>query len=118
MLFGIRWGGLHTKIIAWSFVPTAIVLLAVALVAYSAYQDVTGDLVVARNGEVTRLSATQLATELDEYAAILSALARTPGMFAAGSAGQAAALKAASNRLAVFDAGVVVLNYRGHVVAA
>jgi len=118
MLFGIRWGGLHTKIIAWSFVPTAIVLLAVALVAYSAYRNVTGDLVVARNGEVTRLSASQLATELDEYAAILSALARTPGMFAAGSAGQAAALKAASGRLAVFDAGVVVLNYRGHVVAA
>ena len=34
MLLGIRWGNLRTKIVIWSLVPAAIILAAVALVAY------------------------------------------------------------------------------------
>ena len=69
---GIRWRSLRTKIIAWSFVPTAIILLAVALVTYYAYQQVTEELVFERDQDLTRLSARQLATELAEYSDILS----------------------------------------------
>ncbi len=47
MFFGIRWNSLRTKIIAWSFVPAAIILSAVALVGIYAYNRVTGDLVIA-----------------------------------------------------------------------
>ena len=39
MLLGIRWGSLRTKIIVWSFVPAAIILGAVAIVIYMAYQQ-------------------------------------------------------------------------------
>nr|NIO70993.1 hypothetical protein [Anaerolineae bacterium] len=59
MLFGIRWGSLRTKIIAWSFVPTMIILVAVAVVIFYAYQQVTEDLVLERNQELTRLTAGQ-----------------------------------------------------------
>lgn len=41
MLLGIRWGSLRAKIIAWSFVPTAIILVVVALAALTAYPPVT-----------------------------------------------------------------------------
>ena len=37
---------LTRRIIAWSFVPTALILFAVALVAFYAYQQVTEDLVM------------------------------------------------------------------------
>jgi hypothetical protein len=37
MLSGIRWTSLRTKIIVWSFVPTMIILLAVAVVIFYAY---------------------------------------------------------------------------------
>jgi hypothetical protein len=37
-------GSLRTKLIAWFFVPTAIILVAVALVNFYSYQDVTEDL--------------------------------------------------------------------------
>ena len=43
----IRWGSLRTKIIAWSFVPTAMILIAVALLTFSAYERVTEELVIA-----------------------------------------------------------------------
>lgn len=60
-------GSLRNKIIAWSFVPTAIILVAVALVSLYAYQRVTENLVIERDRELTRLSAQLLATELASY---------------------------------------------------
>jgi GAF domain-containing protein/HAMP domain-containing protein len=41
VLLGIRWGSLRVKIIAWTFVPTASVLIVVALVTFTAYREVT-----------------------------------------------------------------------------
>lgn len=118
MFFGIRWNSLRTKIIAWSFVPAAIILSAVALVGIYAYNRVTGDLVIQKNQEVVRLSAGQLARELDEYTGVLEALARLPDLYGGAPATQRAALVAASNRLVVFDAGVVLLDNHGTVTAA
>lgn len=60
-------GGLRTKIIAWSFVPTAIILVVVALVSLYAYQQTTENLVTERDRELTRLSAKLLANELATY---------------------------------------------------
>jgi signal transduction histidine kinase len=57
-------GSLRKKIIVWSFVPTAIILVAVALVSLYAYQQVTENLVVERDRELTRLSAKLLANDL------------------------------------------------------
>ena len=45
----IRWKGLRMKIIAWSFVPTVIILFAVALVIFIASQQVTETLALERD---------------------------------------------------------------------
>lgn len=116
MLFGIRWGSLRTKIIAWSFVPTAIILAAVASVTLYAYQRVTEDLVLERDRELTRLSASRLVTELNEYASLLADVARTAE--SNDPALQRAALRRAGNRLVVFDGGVIILDTHGRVTAA
>ena len=112
-----RWT-LRAKIIAWSFVPTAIILAGVALANFHAYDQVTGDLVLGRNRELTRLSAGQLATELRAYADPLVALARTADIYGDNPPAQRAALRRARDRLAIFDAGVLILNTFGTVVAA
>jgi signal transduction histidine kinase len=118
MLLGIRWGSMRLKIIAWSFVPTAVILMAVALVMFVAYQQVTADLVIERDQDVTRLAASQLTAELTEYTGILSALARTADIYRSDSSVQQAALKRASNLLVVFDGGVLILDPFGRVMAA
>ena len=118
MLLGIRWGGLRTRIIAWTFVPTAMILAAVALVTIFNYQRVTEELVVQRDQDVARLSAGQLATELAEYTDLLTTLARTADVYQGDPGVQREALKRASNRLAVFDGGVLLLDTFGTVVAA
>jgi GAF domain-containing protein/HAMP domain-containing protein len=117
VLSGIRWGGLRTKIVAWSFVPTAIILVALALVTFTAYQQVTTELVIERDRDLTRLLASQLATEWAEYPDLLRALARTADIYRGIPAAQRAALKRANNRLAVFDGGALILDTAGTVVA-
>ncbi len=119
----LRWRGLSTRslrtqIVAWSFVPTAIILLAVALVAFYAYQRSTGDLVLQQSEELTRLSAGQLSTNLTEYSDVLDGVGRTlndvwrdPGALQAG-------LAASANRLVTFDAGVIALDNYGQIVTA
>lgn len=117
-MFGIGRRSLRTKIIAWSFVPTAIILVAVAMVTYFAYRQVTEELVFERDRDLTRLSARQLATELAEYSDILVTTARAEDIYQYNPTVQQAALKRAGNRLVVFDGGVLVLNAFGTVVAA
>jgi PAS domain S-box-containing protein len=112
-----KWGGLRTKIIAWSFVPTAIILTMVALVGFYAFQQVTQDLTIQSSREVARLSAGQLATELSEFSNVLTTLARTSSIYENNVADQRAALSEASNRLFIFDGGVLILDHRGTVVA-
>ena len=114
----IRWSGLRTQIIAWTFVPTAIILVAVAWVTFHAYQQVTQDLVMERNQELARLSASQLSGGLAEYSELLASLARTTDFALASPALLDNALRRAANRLAVFDGGVVVLDHTGTVVTS
>lgn len=114
----IRRGGLRTRIIAWSFVPTAIILLAVALVTFFAFQRVTEELVLQRDLEVTHVSAGQLATKLGKYEDLLTTVARTPDIYGNDPTTQRDALKRASNRLATFDGGVLLLDAFGTVLAA
>jgi nitrate/nitrite-specific signal transduction histidine kinase len=110
--------GLHIKIIAWTFVPTLAILAGVALFTFISYQRVTEDLVLTRNQELTRLSASQLAGELRTYTDLLSEIAVTTDLRQATSAQQAEVLQRFSNRLVVFDGGVVVLDTFGTLTAA
>jgi nitrate/nitrite-specific signal transduction histidine kinase len=111
-------GSLRTRIIAWSFIPTTIILLAVALVTFLAYQRVTEDLVVGKNRELTRLAAGQLAAGLAEFADILDAFGRTADVRQGNPMAQRAALARAGNRLVMFDGGVIILDTHGIVRAA
>jgi signal transduction histidine kinase len=90
----VKTGSLRKKIMTWSFVPTAIILVAVGSVSLYAYQQVTENLVIERDRELTRLSATLLGRELEAYTDPFS-----------------------EQYLAVFD-GIVVFDGKGMVVAA
>jgi PAS domain S-box-containing protein len=99
-------------------VPTAIILLAVALVTYFAFQQVTETLVLERDVAVTEAAAGQLATKLERYADLLTSLARIADVYQNDPSAQREALARARNRLAIFDGGVLILDTFGTVVAA
>lgn len=110
--------GLHLKIIAWAFIPTLGILAGVALVTFFSYQRATEDLLLAKNQELTRLSASQLASEIRTYSELLSQIATTSDLRQPEPERQAAALQRFSNRLVVFDGGVVILDTFGVLIAA
>jgi len=64
MRLGIRRGNLRAKIVAWSFVPTIIILAIVMVVNYYGFQRLTEDLVFTRDEELTTMAAGQLALQL------------------------------------------------------
>ena len=115
---GPSWRSLRTKIIVWFFVPTAIILVTVALVNFYSYQDVTEDLVMERDQDLTHLSAVQLSTQLKGYTDRLVSVARGSPFLQSDPIARQAALRASSSRFLAFDSGVVVLNNYGTVVAA
>jgi len=114
---GIRWRSLRTKIIVWTFVPTAIILAAVTLITFAAYKRVTEDLILEQYQEITHLAASQFATDLTGYADLLAAEARREDIARFGPANQSSALKNSQNRLTIFDGGVYILDTYGTVVA-
>ncbi len=112
-----RWDSLSTKIIVWSFVPAAIILLMVALATLNAYQEVTEDLVIERDRELTHLAASKFVSEISQYSNLLLDETRRAGIYNAHPSDQAAALIEAKNRLLTFDGGVVILDSFGQVSA-
>jgi len=72
---------LRTKIIAWSFIPAAIIFLTVALVAFFAYRQVTEVLAVERDQTLAYLTVDRLAVDLEQYTDLLAGLARTPDVY-------------------------------------
>lgn len=111
-------GSLRTKIIAWFFVPTAIILVTAALANFYAFQQVADDLVIERDRDLTRLSAGQLAAELSEYTDILNEVARTAGFLHGQTNAHRTALEQEGGLLVVFDGGVLILNNFGIVSAS
>lgn len=114
-----RWGGLRAKIVIWFLIPTAIILSAVAVLTFYAYQQVTEDLVFERNQSHTQLLANQLGAEIPDYARSLNALANTPEIYEFDPLLQQATLVTQwpGGDLQAFDGGVLILDDSGIVVA-
>jgi PAS domain S-box-containing protein len=110
--------GLQLKIVAWSFVPAAIILLGVAFVSFSIFQAVLEALMIENNRETTEVMAGQIGAELETLVDELRGMARTPGLLGGDASATRAALQASGHGVATFDGGVVVLNRQGTVVAA
>jgi signal transduction histidine kinase/DNA-binding NarL/FixJ family response regulator len=98
-------------------VPTAIILVAVAMVTFFAYRQVTESQAIERDRELTRLLAGHVTAELAEYTDLLTSIARTSNIRQGDTAIQQATLERSSNRLAVCDGGVLVLDNLGTVIA-
>ncbi|MBN1401555.1 MAG: HAMP domain-containing protein [Anaerolineae bacterium] len=116
MLPRLRWG-LRARIVTWSFVPTMIVLGAVAIFTFYTYGRVTEALAIERNRKLTEFLAQQVSVELARHVDVLNALAMTPDFQSLEPAYLQTALRWSVPTLRDFDAGVAVLDAQGRVVA-
>jgi signal transduction histidine kinase/HAMP domain-containing protein len=110
--------GLGVRIVLWSFLPTALILAAVAGTAFIFYLRAAEDLAVEQNRELARYAAGQLASDLEEYAATLEDISRRADFGNRAPDAWYPALRSQINRLVVFDGGAMVLDSDGDLVAA
>jgi hypothetical protein len=60
------WSSLRIKIIAWSFVPTVIILSAVAWFTFFSYQKVLGDLAIKQDWAIVQTKVEQASPALSD----------------------------------------------------
>jgi nitrate/nitrite-specific signal transduction histidine kinase len=72
---------LRSKILVWTFIPTALPLTAVVVLAVLAFRQLAFDLVIQRDRELTRLLADQLGVQMEAYAGSRASLARAEGLY-------------------------------------
>lgn len=115
-----RWWPLshRSKIVAWAFIPSALILGAVALVAFFGYRQVTADMVMERDRQLMQMAAMQLAGDLEEQAAPLGQVARALSVVGGNASAQQSALSRATTALSRFDGGLAVVNSQGTLVAS
>ena len=86
--------------------------------AVYAYGRVTEQQAIQKNQELARLSAANLATEINRFSLDLGSLTRQADVAGGRSDRQQLALASASNTLSVFDGGTVLLDAHGTLAAA
>jgi len=109
-------GSLRAKTVLTALIPTAIVLVAVAIVALYAYEQVSRDaerVVQGRDSELARITAARLSEALSQHSQALQSTAADDDVESLEPARLSAALERSESQLRAFDAGVVVYDSKG-----
>ena len=108
---------LRLRAIAWFFVPTVVILIAVGLVNFYSYQDVTEELVIERGQDLPRLSASRLSSDLQDLTKFVSDVAQDAVSNQDMETTRQDVLDRAGRESQIFDGGVLILDNFGKVVA-
>jgi len=109
-------GSLRAKTVLTALIPTAIVLVAVAIIALYGYEQVSRDaerVVQGRDSELARISAARLSEALSQHSQALQRVAADDDVESLEPARLSAALERSESQLRAFDAGVVVYDSEG-----
>jgi nitrate/nitrite-specific signal transduction histidine kinase len=109
------WNSLRVKIIAWSFVPTVIILSAVAWFTFYSYQKVIGDLAIKQDAEILNQKVIPAAQAINDLInpslqAIILNIDTNPDLPAEIRAQN---ILDRTPNLAVFDGGIYFVDQQG-----
>lgn len=113
-----EWKRWRSRVVLGIMVLTLLILAAVSLYTYDAYQQATGKLALESNRQHTYVGAARLRSELTRFSEELDSLARSQQVYRGNTADQLQALREARHRLTIFDGGVVLLDNFGQVRAS
>ncbi|MFQ6116991.1 MAG: PDC sensor domain-containing protein, partial [Candidatus Bipolaricaulia bacterium] len=109
---------LRAKTVLSALIPTALVMVVVAIIGLYAYERAARDVVQQRDAELARVSAARLSEALSRYSRVLLSVAAEDDLQSMEPARLSSVLEEAQNRLYVFDAGVVIYNSEGIALGA
>jgi nitrate/nitrite-specific signal transduction histidine kinase len=111
------WNSLRVKIIAWSFVPTVIILSAVAWFTFYSYQRVLGDLAIKQDREVIQEISTNALNAINgKITPIILPIFLDPEILRTGPLeARAENILAHIQEKEIFDGGIYFLDGQGVV---
>jgi nitrate/nitrite-specific signal transduction histidine kinase len=114
------WNSLRIKIIAWSFVPTVIILSAVAWYTFYSYQKVVGDLAIKQESDVVRTKFGQVTDALGALIdpVLIPVLRDILYHNQESLAVRAQSIFDRANDLEIFDGGIFILDFQGKVYSS
>lgn len=114
------WNSLRTKIIAWSFVPTVIILSAVAWFTFYSYQQVLGDLAIKQDLEIIQDKSSQALNAVNERIVpiLLPIFMDTDILHTGPLEARAENILEQMQGEAIFDGGIYFLDQQGVVFKA
>lgn len=111
------WRRWRPRIVAGVILITLLGLLAGAIYTYASYREASSKLIVQRDRQVSLLTAVRLQSELAKLSGELEPLARSQSLYLGLTDRQRLFLRGQSQRLSVFDGGVVLMDNAGRVRA-
>lgn len=116
---GLRrfWRQSRARILAAVILLAMLVLIGAATYSYVSYRKAAESLMIERDRQVALLTAVRLRDELGKLAGELQALARSQSLYLGLTDRQRHFLRGASQRLSLFDGGVIFMDNSGRVRA-
>lgn len=111
------WERSRARILAAVILLAALGLIGAAAYSYLSYRKATEELIIERDRQVALLTAVRLRDELGKLADELQALARSQSLYLGLTDRQRLFLRGASQRLSLFDGGVILMDNSGRVRA-
>ena len=111
------WRQSRARILAAVILLAMVGLIGAAAYSYMSYRKAAEDLIIERDRQVALLTAVRLRDELGKLADELQALARSQSLYLGLTERQRLFLRGASQRLGLFDGGVILLDNTGRVRA-
>lgn len=111
------WWQSRARILAAVILLTTLGLIGAATYSYLSYRKAAEQLIIERDRQVALLTAVRLRDELDKLADELQALARSQSLYLGLTDRQRLFLRGASQRLSLFDGGVILMDNSGRVRA-
>ncbi len=111
------WNSLRVKIIAWSLVPTVIILSAVAWFTFYSYQRVLGDLAIRQYPEIVQPKARAFLDAMNGLVStpLLSIIMQIDTNHDLPIQARAQNILQNARGLEVFDAGIIFLDRQGKI---
>ena len=111
------WRESRARILAAVILLATLGLFGAATYSYLSYRRAAEELIIERDRQVALLTAVRLRDELGKLADELQALARSQSLYLGLTDRQRLFLRGASQRLSLFDGGVILMDNSGRVRA-
>ncbi len=112
-----KYRSLRSRAVTWILLPLAVMMFGLIAVGIFSYQRIVVQLLTDHQKQLASVTATHVSQVMDGYALVLEALASNPEIYSNSPEIRQALLDEAARSLEIFNAGVILVDTSGNMLA-